>query len=145
MNCFKISAMVICFFMATTSFGQIIFVHDTTQFADHRWRDKERLSQYRQRIFGDDSNLGKKTFTVASSGQAFSKIYLLNAKGEVLSSDFIPSNFFSPNDNFLVVTGGSQLLRDSFNPYGAIDIGQALFVGAINRFISEIKNSKQAR
>ncbi len=142
---YKILITILFLTLVTEGFGQIIFVHDTTGFSDYRWKNKKLLSQYRHMVFGDDGNMGKKLFTVHDTGGSFNKIYLLNDKGEVISTDFVPAHFFSPNDNFLVVGGSSLLLPDSFNPYGAIDIGQALFVGAINRFISEIKNNKQTR
>jgi hypothetical protein len=63
------------------------------------------------------------------------KVYMVDAEGNSASQGFAPARYFRPNNNFVVVKGSGRF-SDSFNPYGAFNLGEAIFLGAINRFIS---------
>ncbi len=72
----------------------------------------------------------------------FQRTYLITKQGETLSSGYMPSSYFVPNDNFIVISG-KYTNKDSFNPYGASDFASALFFGTFNNFISKLKINRR--
>lgn len=97
-----------------------------------------------------NSNLGfmdylkdSKLIKVNTSNPYFQRTYLIDKGGETLSSGYMPSAFFSPNDNLIVITGMNRSSADSFNPYRASDLTSAIFFGTLNNFISKMKIKKR--
>ncbi len=72
----------------------------------------------------------------------FQRAYLINKQGATISSGYMPSSYFKPNDNIIVISG-KYTNKDSFNPYGARDLPSALFFGTFNNFLSKLKINKR--
>jgi hypothetical protein len=77
--------------------------------------------------------------SVSSYTGSFQKSYLVNNEGEVLSSGFMHSSHFMPNNNLIVITGEPAIAKDSFNPYGARDMASMLLFGTLNNFITKLR------
>ena len=75
---------------------------------------------------------------VNTANPYFQKTYMIDKEGKTISSGFMPSTYFMPNDNFIVINGRSRG-NDSFNPYGAYDLSSMLLFGTINTFIPKFK------
>ena len=73
----------------------------------------------------------------------FQRAYIINKDGETISSGFMPSSYFLPNDNFFVISGKSTITKDSFNPYGATTMASAIIFGTFNNFISKLKINRR--
>ena len=73
----------------------------------------------------------------------FQRTYMINKDGETISSGFMPSSYFLPNDNFIVISGKNTRSQDSFNPYGASDMTSAIIFGTFNNIISKLKISRR--
>ena len=86
-----------------------------------------------------NNNQGAKLVSVNTSNIYFQKSYLIDNNGNTLSTGFMPTSYFSPNDNFLVISGFNNQNRDSFNPYGASDISSLIISSTFNAFISRLK------
>lgn len=84
-----------------------------------------------------------KLMALASSDGYFHKTYAVDPEGEALSSGYMPSPYFKPNNNFIVITGKQQIHRDSFNPYGADDLPSLIFFGTVNNFISRLRINRR--
>ena len=80
-----------------------------------------------------------KIVSVSSNNQFFHKSYLVSKDGKALSSGFMSSSNFIPNDNLIVVSGQNTMQRDSFNPYGAYDMTSMIVLSTFNTFLSRIK------
>ena len=89
--------------------------------------------------FGQDLEL----ISVKTQSVYFSRSYLINKEGESVSTGFMPSMYFRPNDNRIVVTGQKMESNDSLNPYGAKDISSAILYSTVNSFISKIRFNKR--
>jgi hypothetical protein len=89
----------------------------------------------------DFLNLPKDLKLIALSSQdgVFHRTWLINSDGETVSSGFMPSPYFMPNNNLIVVNGKPCIRRDSFNPYGAEDLATMLLFGTVNNFISKLR------
>ena len=80
-----------------------------------------------------------KLIAVNTYDSNFQRTYLINKDGETISSGFMPSSYFLPNDNFIVISGKNTRSKDSFNPYGASDMTSAIIFGTFNNIISKLK------
>ncbi len=76
---------------------------------------------------------------VAASDGFFHRTYALDTEGETISSGFMPSPYYMPNNNLLIITGKQYRRRDSLNPYGADDLAEWIFLGTVNNFISRLR------
>jgi len=81
---------------------------------------------------------GSRLIAVNTTNPYFQKSYMIDKEGKTISSGFMPSAYFMPNDNFIVINGRSRG-ADSFNPYGAYDLSSMLLFGTINTFIPKFK------
>jgi len=90
-----------------------------------------------------ESTEGAKLISVRTTNTHFHKSYLINKNGETLSSGFMPSAYFSPNDNLIVISGQNTKQQDSFNPYGAYDMTSMIILSTFNGFISRIKINRR--
>jgi len=86
-----------------------------------------------------DFNEGAKLITISTGDIYFYKSYLVNKRGETLSAGYMPSSYFLPNDNPIVISGYTNRVKDSFNPYGANDMASMIVLATFNNFISLIK------
>lgn len=86
-----------------------------------------------------ESAEGAKLISVRTTNVHFHKSYLINKNGETFSSGFMPSAYFSPNDNLIVISGQNTKQKDSFNPYGAYDMTSMIVLSTFNSFISRVK------
>jgi hypothetical protein len=84
-----------------------------------------------------------KLMAIASADGYFHRTYLIDQENESISSGFMPSPYFRPNNNLIVITGKRSMPRDSFNPYGADDLPSFIFFGTVNNFISRIKINRR--
>ena len=80
-----------------------------------------------------------KIVSIRTSNKFFNKSYLISKNGDALSSGFMSTSNFLPNDNLIVVSGQNTSQRDSFNPYGAYDMTSMIILSTFNTFISRIK------
>jgi hypothetical protein len=83
--------------------------------------------------------------SVKTPNKYFHKTFLLNSEGSSISSSYMPSAYYRPNNNMVIITGLSQKPRDSFNPYGATDLTSVVFLSTVNSFISKIRISKRSK
>ena len=90
-----------------------------------------------------NNNQGVKLISVNTSNVYFQKSYLIDKNGNTMSAGFMPTSYFLPNDNFLVISGQNNQNRDSFNPYGASDISSLIISSTFNAFISRLKNKRR--
>ena len=88
-----------------------------------------------------DAN-GNKLISVRTANPYFHKTYLINKNGETISSGFMPSVYFRPNDNLIVISGFNDK-KDSFNPYGAYDMASVVLFSTLNSFISKLKINRR--
>lgn len=86
---------------------------------------------------------GSSLVSVRTSNAYFHKSYLINKKGETLSSGFMPSPYFLANSNKVVINGQNTSQKDSFNPYGAYDMTSMILLTTFNSFISRIKINRR--
>jgi hypothetical protein len=86
---------------------------------------------------------GAKLISISTSDIYFHKTYLINKEGESLSSGYMQSPYFLPNDNLIVISGHTNRRKDSFNPYGAYDMVSMVVLGTFNKFLSRIKRNKR--
>lgn len=86
---------------------------------------------------------GSKLLAVNTYDSNFQRTYLINKDGETISSGYMPSTYFLPNDNFLVISSKNINNKSSFNPYGAGDFASAIIIGVFNNFISKLKKKKR--
>lgn len=84
-----------------------------------------------------------KLISISTVDSEFQRTYMINKDGETVSSGFMSSSYFLPNDNFIVISGKNTKNKDSFNPYGAYDMTSAIIFGTFNNFISRIKIIKR--
>ncbi len=84
-----------------------------------------------------------KLVSISTVDSEFHRTYMINKDGETVSSGFMSSSYFLPNNNFIVITGKNTKNKDSFNPYGAYDMASAIIFGTFNNFISRIKKIKR--
>ena len=80
--------------------------------------------------------------TINTFDSNFQNSFLINEKGETISRGHMPSSYYMPNGNPLVISGRTSV-KDSFNPYGASDVISMLFYGSCNTFISFLKKNKK--
>jgi hypothetical protein len=81
--------------------------------------------------------------TVASIDGQFGRTYLINEHGETISSGHSTAVPYTTGQGLVLVGSQDYTRRDSFNPYGATDMGQALFIGAINSFFGRFKRKNR--
>lgn len=86
---------------------------------------------------------GSKLVALNTVDANFQRTYLVNESGETISAGFMPSSYFLPNDNFIVISGKNTVRQDSFNPNGASNVAAALILGTFNNFISRLKKNKR--
>ena len=86
---------------------------------------------------------GTKLISVRTPNPYFHRTYLIDKNGDTVSSGFMPSVYFRPNDNKVVITGRPMEQNDSFNPYGAKDFSSMLIYTTVNSFLSKIKLNKR--
>lgn len=84
-----------------------------------------------------------KIVSVNTFDSNFQRTYLVNKDGETISSGFMPSSYFLPNHNLIVISGKNIRGKDSFNPYGASDMTSAIIIGTFNNFISKLKINRR--
>lgn len=82
-----------------------------------------------------------KVFFMRSPNPYFNQSFLIHESGSTLSTSFTTSQYFRPNYNPLVFGAGTAQ-QDSFNPYGATDMGSALVSGSINKLIGVFSKGK---
>jgi len=75
----------------------------------------------------------------------FHKTFLLNDEGKSISTSYMPSSYYRPNNNTIIITGMSKKSRDSFNPYGATDLTSVVFLSTVNSFLSKIRISRRSK
>lgn len=80
---------------------------------------------------------------VGSSDPYFHRSYLVDGEGRVVDRGFAPSGMFFANHNPVVFAGLSEKFRDSLNPYGSVNIQQALFTGTLNTIFTGLRRSRQ--
>jgi hypothetical protein len=80
---------------------------------------------------------------VSTTSGAFHRTYTVNDAGQTISSGFMPSAYFMPNNNLIVITGDQRIKRDSFNPYGADDLASMLLFATFNNFIGKLKINRR--
>ena len=90
-----------------------------------------------------DYTKGTKLIAVNSYDSNFKRTYLIDKNGETISSGYMPSAYYLPNDNFIVISGKNTMNQDSFNPYGANNMASAILLGTFNNFISRLKKNKR--
>lgn len=90
-----------------------------------------------------NNNKGVKLVSVNTSNIYFQKSYLIDKNGNTLSTGFMSTSYFLPNDNLLVISGQNNQNRNSFNPYGASDISSLIISSTFNAFISRLKNKRR--
>jgi len=90
-----------------------------------------------------DFSEGVKLISVSTSDVYFHKTYLVNQKGETISSGYMHSSYFLPNDNLIVISGHTNRIKDSFNPYGANDMTSMIVLATFNNFISRLKLNRR--
>jgi len=90
-----------------------------------------------------DYTKGSKLIAINTNDSNFQRIYLINKDGETISSGFMPSSYFVPNDNFIVISGKYAVNQNSFNPFGANNMASAIILGTFNNFISRLKINKR--
>ena len=83
-----------------------------------------------------------KLISVPTANPYFHKTYLINKNGETISSGFMPSVYFRPNDNLIVISGFPDK-KNSFNPYGAYDMASMVLFSTFNSFISKLKINRR--
>ena len=84
-----------------------------------------------------------KLISLNTSNPYLQRSYMINKEGETVSSGFMPTSYFLPNDNLIVLSGKNTMNRDSFNPYGSPDLPSAIIFGTLNSFISKWKKIKR--
>jgi len=84
-----------------------------------------------------------KIVSVSTFNSNFQRSYMVNKDGKTISSGFMPSGYFSPNDNLIVISGENSKAKDSLNPYGASDMASAIIFATFNNFISKWKNNRR--
>ena len=84
-----------------------------------------------------------KLISVASLDGYSHKTFMVDQEGEAISSGYMPSSYFRPNNNFIILTGKPHIRRDSFNPYGADDLPSLIFFGTVNNFLGRIKINRR--
>ena len=87
-------------------------------------------------------------FYVRVPGSHFNKTYILNDKGESIMSTYTHYLNFVPNQNPVVVVGSTNDFFnrvDSYNPYGAQNLQQALFLGTVNSIMKIFRKQHQPR
>ena len=84
-----------------------------------------------------------KLMSIRTADGYFNKTFLVGDDGPTYSTSYMPSEFFLPNDNLIVVTGQDVKRRDSFNPYGARDMTSAIILSTFNSFITRLKLNRR--
>ena len=90
-----------------------------------------------------DYTKGSKLLVVNTYDSNFQRTYLINKDGETISTGYMPSTYFLPSDNFLMISGKSTRNKNSLNPYGAADLASAIIIGTFNSFISKLKKKRR--
>jgi len=80
-----------------------------------------------------------KLIAVNTSNPYFQRSYMIDKNGETISSGFMPSAYFLPNDNFIVISGANNWNQDSYNPYGSTDLSSMILFGTVNTVLSKFK------
>lgn len=137
----KFRLYIACLFMplgfASTAQEMRIQLYDTGAKSsrifesDLQWEQPRELNLH----FSSEVNL----ISVSGADSNFLRTFHVSEDGEVISSGFMPSPYFLPNNNLIVITGNHRVVRDSFNPYGARDMGTMLLFGTLNNFISRLR------
>lgn len=86
---------------------------------------------------------GTKLYSFSTGGGYFYRSYLVDKESKSVSDGFMPQSYFMPNDNFLVITAQGNMIKDSFNPYGAYDMPSMLILGTMNNFISKFSRNRR--
>lgn len=82
-----------------------------------------------------------KPIYVRTPNPQFNQSFLIHESGNSIVSGFTNAQYFRPNNNPLVF-GAGVAEQDSFNPYGATDMGSALVSGSINKLIGVLSKGK---
>ena len=80
---------------------------------------------------------------VGAGDQFFHRAFLVDSQGRTVSHGFAPSAMFYSNHNPVVFSGLNEHFRDSFNPYGSVNIQQALLTGTLNAIFTGWRRSRQ--
>lgn len=80
---------------------------------------------------------------VGAGDQFFHRVFLVDSQGRTVSHGFAPSAMFYSNHNPVVFSGLNEHFRDSFNPYGSVNIQQALVTGTLNAIFTGLRKSRQ--
>jgi hypothetical protein len=80
--------------------------------------------------------------TMNAADVGFNKTFLMDDHGSTVDQGYAPGSYFAPNNNRFILKGRHRI-NDSLNPYGALDLGEAIFLGAINQFITELGKSRK--
>lgn len=135
--------------MKYTSFLLLLFIYGQVSAQDSLLTNKSE--NYSIRLYVPNceiltANMGfldylkdSKLLKVNTYDPLFQRTYMIDKHGETISSGYMPSAYFSPNDNLIVISGKHTNQRDSFNPYGAGDLTSAFIFGTVNNFISKLK------
>jgi hypothetical protein len=94
-------------------------------------------------LFGKRKTPGFHYMAVGSSDPFFHRSYLVDGQGQVVDRGFAPSGMFFINHNPVVFAGLSEKFRDSLNPYGSVNIQQALVTGTLNTIFTGLRKSRQ--
>jgi hypothetical protein len=119
--------------------GQSLLIRDSvsSDYLHYQSNRKEYLDKWTGFAF-DES----KMITLTTHDPGFSKTFLVDGENRTVDQGYAPGSYYTPNHNRLVING-RRLVRDSFNPYGALNIGEAIFLGTLNQFITKIGKSRR--
>lgn len=101
------------------------------------------LSKHQPELAFLDDLRDSKIISVRTNNEFFNKSYLIGKNGNALSTSFMSSSNFVPNDNLIVVSGQNMRQRDSFNPYGAYDMTSMIVLSTFNTFLSRIRINRR--
>jgi hypothetical protein len=125
----------------TAKAQESIFVNNSMNFSIRRFAPTDEFLEANMAFL--DHLKDSKLVVVNTSDSYFQHTYLVSKEGETISSGFMTSSYFTPNDNFIVISGNQLQNRDSFNPYEATNLKSALILGTINNFIHKLKINKR--
>jgi hypothetical protein len=94
-------------------------------------------------LFGDHQQERFHFRAVGAGDQFFHKVFLVDSQGRTVSDGFAPSAMFYSSHNIVVFSGLNEHFRDSFNPYGSVNIQQALLTGTLNAIFTGLRKSRQ--
>ncbi len=131
----KVKCICFLLFLSTYSFAQDDLVLKISPIKTPiDFRSTNEMISPNLDFFGMNSHL--KLIAVNTSNPYFQRTYMVDSHGQTVSSGFMPSAYFLPNNNFIVINGSINQGQDSYNPYGSTDFSSMIFLGAINSIIT---------